>query len=632
MRRNVRRLSWTLWLVIAAFIILYFPDFFAGSTTADTVARVDGDPISVGEYRNALNEQLNYYRSLNQGELPDNFIQQMQLGNVVLEQLIRRRLIVAAARDQGFAIAPQEIRDRLMEFPAFTDAEGNWGGIDQYREVLARNGIDQASFEQDLVEELLFERLTGLITEGVTVTDAQLRELYGRQNERVRFEFVQVRPTAFAVEVGSEIDDAALRARYDDDPAAYALPEQRRVSYALVDTESLRDSVEVPEEALRQEYEASIAEYTTDEQVKARQILVRVPANADDEARAAARSRAEEALARVRAGEDFGAVADEVSEDPSSSAGGDLGWVTRGRQVEGWDEAAFALEPGDVSEVTETAFGFVVIKVEEHREARVQPFEEVSAQLEQRLAWESAEEAAAERADEIRAAVLRGTSLEDVAAEHGLTVEQSPLFTQAEGFGEFVSVEFTGRAFALGQGRLAEPLRVRRGHLVFRVDEIVAAHTPEFEAVKAAVREDVVQERSRVRAEERAAEYVERLNAGETLLAVADETGAVVDSSDLITRDEVVPVLGRAPALMQAVFQTDLEQAGGPVDVNGRFVVFRVTERQQPDWALFAGQVEDLRAQELARQRNRLFEAFVSSLRDRYTVTVNQELVDTVVG
>ncbi len=632
MRRNVRRLSWTLWLVIAAFIILYFPDFFAGGPD-NVVARVDGEVITLSEYRQALNEQLNYYRDLNQGDLPENFIQQMQLHNVVVEQLVRRRLILAAAREQGFAIAPQEVRDRLLQFPVFTDDQGRWVGLEEYRNVLIRSGIDQVAFEQQVVEDLMVDRVTGLLTEGVQVNDSQLRELFQRQNERARFDYVQVRPTAFEAEVGVEIDDASLRVRYEANPDTYRLPEQRKVSYAVVDTEALRGTVTVDEAAQRAEYDANIADFTTDEQVKARQIMVRVPPTASEEARAEALATAEAALERVRAGADFAVVAEEVSDDPSSASGGDLGWVTRGRQIEGWDEAAFVLQAGETSEITETPFGFVIVLVEERRDARVQPFEEVSGQLEQRLAWDAAEARAGEVAEEIRAAVLRGISLEDAAAMHELSVEESPLFSQDLGFGEYSSREFTDRAFTLGLGRVVEPpLRVRRGFLVFRVDEIAAAHLPEFEVVAAQVRQHEVEERSRVRARERATEFVARLEAGEAIAVIAEEATAVVDASDLVTRDEIVPALGRSPGLMEAAFGAGLDGVGGPVEVNGLFVIFRITEHQQPDWQLFASQSDDLRAQEAAQQRNRLFEAYVGSLRDRYAVTVNQDLVDSVAG
>ncbi len=627
MRRNVRRLSWTLWLVIAAFIILYIPDLVAGGG-GDVVAKVDGDPITVGEFRQALGRQLDLYRQLNQGQLPEGFADSAQVRSVVLEQLIRRRLLLAAARDQGFAVAPQEIKDRIMEYPVFRDDQDRWVGDQEYIAILRRNGLDPAEFEQSVIDDLLVERLTRLITDGVAVSDEDLQRLYQRQNERVRLEFIQVRPGAFEAEVTDAITEDEVRARYDRDPDAYRLPERRRITYALVDTEAIRDQVHLDEDRLRREYEAAAEEYTIPEQIKARQILFRVPPAADEQERSEIRQRAEQARERLLAGADFAELARELSDDPSAAAGGDLGWVTKGRQVEGFDEVAFALAPGETSAVFETPFGFHIVRVEEHRDAQVQPFEEVRGQLEQRLAWEEAERQAERLAQQIRREVLGGASLEEVAEQHDLQLDASPLFSRQEGFAEFTSPEFLARVFALGSGRVAEPVRVRRGYIVFRVDEIDPPHTPEFDEVEARVRRDVIRERARARARQVAAELVERIAAGEEPAALAAEVGASVEATEAITRDDPVSGLGRSPKLLEAAFALDSGQAGGPVEVEGRFVVFRVIEHQQPDWSAFADRRESVRQQELINRRNRLFEAFVQSLRERYSVVVYDSVLE----
>ena len=631
LRRNVRRLSWTLWLVIAAFIALYLPAMFT-SGAANVVARVNGEPIEAAEFQRAMNEQMQYYRGLNQGELPDNFIQQMQLQGVVLEQLIRRRLIVEAAEEQGFAIARQELKDRMLQYPAFRREDGRWIGDEEYRTILQRNGLDVASFEESIMDDLLVERVTGLITEGVVVNDRDVEDAYQRQSEKVRFDFVQVRPTAYRFEVDAEITDADVRAAYEADPDAYRLAEQRVVSYALIDTEELRNSVEISADALSAEYQVSLAEFTIEEQVKARQIMLRVPPAASDEGKAAVRSRAEEVLQRLNAGADFNEVAEQVSDDPTSETGGDLGWVTRGRQVEGFDEAAFALQPGDTSEVVETAFGFHIIRVDDRRDEHAQPLEEVRGRLEQRLAWDQAETQAEATSEQMRRDVLRGDGLEEVAEQYGLTVEVSPLFAQEAGFGEFTAIDLTNRIFTLGAGRVAEPIRVRRGYLVFRVDEIVVPHVPELDGVVGDVRSDVIDRRAAGRAAERAQEYAERLAAGEELAAIAPEAGAVVESSVLVAREDIVPVLGSAPALLQAAFQLAAGQTGGPVELDDRFVVLQVLEHIQPDWGVFAEQKEQLREQEAVERRNRLFEAYLQSLRESYSVTVDQSVIDTIVS
>ncbi len=390
--------------------------------------------------------------------------------------------------------------------------------------------------------------------------------------------------------------------------------------------------MELSEDALLAEYEASLTEFTIEEQVKARQIMLRVPPTASDEEKAGVRGRAEEVLQRLSAGADFAELAEELSDDPTSESGGDLGWVTRGRQVEGFDEAAFNLQPGETSEVIETAFGFHIVRVEERRDEHAQPFEEVRGQLEQRLAWDQAEAQAETTSEEIRRDVLRGDALDDVAEQHGLTVEVSPLFAQGTGFGEFTAVDLTSRIFTLGTGRVAEPVRVRRGYLVFRVDDIVAPHVPELDVVVSEVRSDVVEVRAAERAAERAGEYAERLADGDPLETIAAEVGAMVESSELVAREETVPVLGSAPALMQAAFELAAGQTGGPIKLDDRFVVFRLAEHVQPDWALFAEQKEQLREQEAVQRRNRLFEAYLQSLRESYSVTVDQAVIDTIVS
>jgi peptidyl-prolyl cis-trans isomerase D len=626
LRKNVRRLSWTLWLVIAAFIILYIPDLVSGGA-ANVIARVDGDPIYAADFQRTLNEQINYYRSMSQGQLPDDFVQQLQLERVVLEQMIRQRLILASAHDQGFAVAPQEIKDRIMEYPVFRDSDGRWVGDSQYRDILASNGLDTVEFEQQVIDDLMVERLTGLLTEGITVTDEEVREIYERRNEKVAFDFVQVRPGAYQLEVRDAITDEDLQSHYAADPDAYRLPEQRRVSYALIDTEAIRDLVEIDEEAARAAYDTRVAEYTVPEQIKVRQILLRVPPGTADDVRTEIRDAAEAAAARLESGEDFAAVAQEVSDDPSASVGGDLGWVTRGRQVEGFDEVAFALEPGETSEIFETSFGYTILRVDEKRDEQVQPFEQVRAQIEQELAWDRAESDAQAQADAIRREVLRGTELESIAESNGLEVEESPLFSQADGFGSFTAPEFTGRAFSLGEGRVAEPVRVRRGYLVFRVDEIVAPHTPELGEVRERVRRDVVDARAAERAEEVAAEYVRRLRDGETLETIATEASTTVETADELSREDFVPALGRSAELLDEAFELQSGEVGGPVDVNGRFVVFRLTSHVQPDWSLFEETSEQLRQQELNQRRNQMFEAFVQSLRGRYRVDIYDDVL-----
>ncbi|MGE5238955.1 MAG: peptidylprolyl isomerase [Chloroflexota bacterium] len=138
------------------------------------------------------------------------------------------------------------------------------------------------------------------------------------------------------------------------------------------------DKIVVTEEEMSSYYKAHQEEFTAPEQVKASHILIRVDATTSEDTRNKAKEKASEILARIKKGEDFGTLASEFSEDPGSKAkGGDLGFFSRGMMVKPFEDAAFSLKPGEVSDMVETQFGYHIIKVSERKDAEVQPYESV---------------------------------------------------------------------------------------------------------------------------------------------------------------------------------------------------------------------------------------------------------------
>jgi len=631
LRNNVRKLSWTLWLVIIAFIVLYIPNLVQGP--ANVVARVDGEPIYAEDYVSALEQQSDYYRNMSGGDLPEDFLQQIQIEQIVLDQLVREKLMAAAAQEQGLTVTPQEIRDWLMRYEVFRDIEGRWIGHAAYLRTLRNSGLDVENFERQVQQDALVSKFTELISSGVTVTDTEIQEAYQRRNEQVQFDFLVVRPEDHEDEVAGSITEAELRERFEANEPEYRLPERRRISYAVLETEAIREQIDIPEERLRDEYEARIDEFTVPEQVQARHILFRLPPEPDEETVAEVRSEAEAVREEIRAGADFAEMARNNSDDgPTASAGGDLGWFGRGRMTPEFEEVAFSLEVGETSGLVRTPFGFHIIRVEGQRPEQVRSFEQVRGQIEQQLAAERAQQRVERLADDLRRAVLRRRDLEELAAEFDLAVQQSELFTREEGPEGISSAEVARQAFSLGRGRVAEPIEAPSGYVVFRVDEIVDAHVPDFEEARAAVRADVVEARARERAAEVAAELGERLDAGATFDELATEAGAAVRSTELIPRSGAVPELGREPGLVLAAFDHSEGEAGGPVEVTPGHALFRVTAHVQPDWSAFEEQRESLRQELLNQRRNALFESMMGQLRERYRVVQYPDVLERLSG
>jgi peptidyl-prolyl cis-trans isomerase C len=139
-------------------------------------------------------------------------------------------------------------------------------------------------------------------------------------------------------------------------------------------------------------YEKNPDKFKQPEAVHASHVLIAVPQGATEAAKKVARAKAEEVLRKARSGEDFAALARTYSDDASKQHGGDLGFFPRGQMVPAFETVAFALQPGQTSDIVETPFGFHVIKVIEKRPAQTVPFGEVSARIEQYLQQEKRQE------------------------------------------------------------------------------------------------------------------------------------------------------------------------------------------------------------------------------------------------
>jgi parvulin-like peptidyl-prolyl isomerase len=328
------------------------------------------------------------------------------------------------------------------------------------------------TFARRLSADLLAAKTERLIASSVAISDAEARDAirFGRE----------------------EVQLLAVRLDGSKPRPGLEVPEDAGKALAAKDPERVRKAVEERR-----------AELDTPEQVHARHILASVAPEADEAAKAAARAKLEAVRKRIEAGEDFAAVARELSDDPGSKeSGGDLGFFKRGTMVTAFEDAAFALEPGKLSDLVETPFGYHLIRVEEKKEASELPYSEASARVAQELARIDAAAAVAKAdAEAIAAALKAGESLEDAAREAGATVlRPAPFRRRPDGFIPEIglSPELMNVAFSLTPERPSDGVVQEIGENVFVLVELVDKKTPTDAEVEAALpleRERVLSER-----------------------------------------------------------------------------------------------------------------------------------------
>ena len=376
MRRHRRWLYGFLWLVIATFILLYVPQFQgvdAGSP-GEVLAKVGSLSITVGEFQKSFQSQRRFYERLYEGRLDPAAFRRLGLEEQTFDSLVTERLITLEARRLGLSVSDEAVKRTLETSPEFQEG-GRFLGGEEIRRRLEMQGVTVQEFEQSLRQKLLRESLEGLLTDGLTVSDEEAEREFRRRNEQVKLEYVLVDAGRFRAEAAPSEEE--VRARFEGKRESYRIPEKRVISYVMLDTETLKPRVTVTDRELEAYYQDHREEFKQEGEACAAHILVKIkssPAASEGHSEEEARKIAQGLLEQVKGGADFAALAKKASEDAGSAPnGGDLGCFPRGRMVPAFDEAVFAMQAGQVSELVHSTFGFHVIKLNSIREEQIPP-------------------------------------------------------------------------------------------------------------------------------------------------------------------------------------------------------------------------------------------------------------------
>ncbi|HVR71032.1 MAG TPA: SurA N-terminal domain-containing protein [Vicinamibacteria bacterium] len=635
MRRHRRWLFVFLWLVIGAFVLTFnIPAFQEAGSPGETVAEVGGRPITLGEFQRAYLRQRQQMQRLYGDQLDPAMLARLGLDEQVLSSLVEQRLVRLEAERLGLSVDDDALARSIEASPMFQQ-NGRFVGGQEIKRLLDLQGISVREFEDSYREQLLAERLESLVTDGVAVSQGEAEREFRRRTEQVRAEYALVSADKYAPEIG--VTDAEVKAAYDSRREEFRVPEKRVVSYLLVDAAALRARAAVTDAEIGAYYQARRDELTEPEQACTSHILVKVkatPEAAEGHPEEEARRLAQQALAQVKAGADFADIARKVSEDAgSASAGGDLGCSPRGRMVPEFDNAAFSLDPGQVSDLVRTGFGFHVIRLDSRKEETVPALAQVKEGIRQTLVAQKASALVADKVQAISRALAGGRRLEDVGRIEGLAVQKSAPFARGERPPVLDSPLLVARAFELERGEVAsEPLAVGAGQAFVGLPEIQPAKLPELAEVQDKVKAALVEERAMERAREAAAAL--RARAGrEGLEKAAAALGAVrKETPSLVGRGQPLGDLGTSRGLEEAAFTLPEKAVSEPVRAPGGYAVLRVLERKPFDPAAFESQKDQI-AHELKQQkRGQLFRAYLSKARERYTIERRPDALQRVLG
>lgn len=634
MRRHKSWLKWSLGLVCLAFVIFYIPDFLRGTTGADaasgdSIATVAGHDITTGEFRRTYQTQLQAYRNAYGANVSEQLLKQLGIEQQILQQMVDERAAVVEADRLGIGVSDSEVRNRIFAMPAFQQ-NGTFIGDQRYQQLLRMQSppMVPAAFEDGIRRQIAVEKLRASLTDWLSVPDKELEQEYRRRNDKVKLAFVSFSADSFRTQVN--VTDPEVAAYFEGHKNDFKIPEKRKVRYLLVDVDALRNAITVSAADVERAYNTGSEQYTTPEQLRASHILLKTEGKDD----AAVKTRAEDLLKQANAGADFAELARKHSEDEGAAKnGGDLDYFGRGRMVPEFDQAAFALEPGKISDLVKTQYGYHIIKLVDRRPATTKTLADVRAQITDQLAYERAQTQASATADAMAKEIGKAADLDKVAKARGLMVQESGFFAREEpilGLGS--SPEAASRAFELKSGDVSGPIRTSRG---IAFEAFVAKqdpYVPKLDEVNARVRDEVTKEKARELSRQRAAEIAARLKSAPDFEKAAKAAGLEAKTTELVARGSPIPDLGVSPAVEDAAFALGVGAVSDPIATDTGTGVIKVIEKKEvaPDeWILSK---DRFREELLTERRNRFFGSYMVKAKQRMKIDVNRETLQRAVG
>lgn len=607
-------------LLIMSFAVWGIGDIARGPGASNSVLQVGDTQVPREDFNRALRQSMDrIQRMLGQ---PMDMRQARSFGLVdqVLGELSNRALLDELSSDMGLVVSDEQLRKAVREISAFQNAAGEFDRVIFDRTLQTANMTEGMLFEQ-LRRETSQDQINAAVIAGITAPESLAEILYRYRSERRIAEYLLLPRSG--VEAPADPEEAALEAYYNDNGNRFTAPEYRRLSYIHLAVADIAAEVIISEEDLRAAFEERREEFVVPERRQIEQFIL------PDEAAASA------AAEQLATGGDFAAVAEEAT----GTAPIDLGSLTKEELLPEIADAVFALEAEQASAPLESPLGWHLVRIGKIEPRQEPDFDEVRETLQQELTETEALDRILDMAGQLDDDLGRGDTLVQVSDTLGLTVKKVDAIARSGRNPEDQEVAdlpdpraFLREAFDLESGQESLVIETANGdYFVVRVDEI----TPSAQRPLAEVREEVLtawreQEVDRL-LREKAESLAQRLGEAGDLAGIGSSEGLSLAKTEPLRRDDTAAEKVPAPELTTRLFDAKLNGVVTAPAPDG-FVVAKLIEVLPANPAGDAEGLAALREQLVGGLQQDFMAQFIAALRERYDITVNEQLVDQLTG
>ncbi len=619
--------SWMIKVLLFAIVIVFV---FWGvgsfrSRRASKVATVNGEIISIAEYRRAYNNMIDQYRQRFGESFNDDMIEMLQLKKQAIDQLIDRTILLQEAKKLGLRVTDSEVADSIMKIEIF-QSNGTFDSR-RYHSILSQVHLTPEEFEADQKNVLLGQKLTRIVLGAAKVSEAEAHQWYDWQKTEVSVDYVLFTPDRYKDIKPSEKEVADY---FEKEKEKYKTNPKAKARYVVFDPDTFTSRVVVNDEDVASYYENNLSQFTTEDTVEARHILIRVDPKEGEEASQAAKSKAQEVASLAKSGQDFAELAKKYSEGPSKDSGGYLGKFTKTQMVKPFADKAFSMAAGEISEPVKTQFGWHVIKVESVEEASVKTLDESKEEISRLLKKRDARNLAYDEAEEFYERCFEKDDLVKNAKALGLTVMETETFDRGgpDDLGRN-GRNFANTAFALNVDEISDIQEIDGRYFIIQTTEKIPSVIPSLESVQSRVESDLTKIMQDERAKSTAQLMADDLSEEKGFEEIAAHHGVAVKKSGLFMQNSSIPEIGSDTNFSKAAFA--LASVGShttkPVKGNAGYYLLRLSEIKMPDAEGFDSEKEEIQKRLLGQKQRRVMQDWIDARKANSQIKIEREYI-----
>ena len=631
MRRYAQ--SWGIKIVFGL-IILVFVFWGVGSFRGDkatVLATIDGQPVLIKDFEKAYQEGLRVVKSKNPN-ITDKELQEGGFRWQVFNNMLISRLLEEQAKKLGVTVSSDELRAEIAKIPAFQNKDKKFDP-QRYENLLKANDVTPGEFEADFRQNLLLEKLGGFIGLPAAVSETEARSIFDFMREQAVIHYISFKGADF--EAGVTPTDDQVKAYYEAHKDQFATPAQIKIDYVEFTPKALAKPGEVSDADVEAYYKANEKKYARPEQVKVRHFLIMLPADAPKEAVDAAEAKLKDIAAKLKAGAEFTSLLPKNPNNADGLIGEDWAWLPKGslpKEFAPFEQKAFSLQNGEISDPVRTALGLHLIQAGEHQAAGQRPLSEVKDDIREELAERKASDKLTKSLDAMQDKLASGEDLAKAAAGENMTAKSTDFFAKETPPVDLgLSEQALGVLFSLKKGDTSDtPLSTQDGFVLARVTDVKPAGFQPLEAVTPAIKQRLVAEEGQKRARAKADETAKAMETPEGQQKILAEYKDKIALSQPFTRQGFIPGLGMSPVLVQTAFE-----AKGPgwfkvaYAVTGGYVLAGLEKRVPADEALWDKEKERWMTTLTQSKQSEFFKAYLATVQEKAKIEI---VNDSILG